>query len=189
MFSVGPTFKGDFDEWMVAIKEAPMPTHLSLNRFDTLFTQTAFPNEEVKNLMTKRENMAKALGQYCDFQMKRNPGFSCTQQKTSAPPVPPIPDSVSRICVHNSGAYAMAWEMVSPKKGGSYTKGPTYGAYPNPQTHCISGTSFQGLKNGDLISCGTHAIAGRSASCGGVVPYDKASQKQATFTCWGSTLS
>jgi len=189
--SIGEKFDGNYTAWMQRAKSNPMPVHYGLKRLDELFSQTNFPNENVLNLYKKQKNMGKALASYCEFQEKRNPGFSCTPQKNPGPmPTPPIPDSISRICVHNQGAYALVWEMVRVEKGGKHILGPKSGWIDNPSTGCIAGSQFGGLQKGDLLTCGGHAIMGRSVACeGGIYPWDPKSRMQAVFTCWGSTLS
>lgn len=99
-------------------------------------------------------------------------------------PTPVKENAVRRICIRNSGGYAMSWHLQT-----NGSQGSRHGSYPNPQTRCLDASVDQ-PKRGDKLGCRVKAIAGRTVNCEDTdLPFDARSRKQANFVCYGTTLS
>jgi len=184
-FSIGGDYSPDPKEWMRSVEAKPLPIHLSLMRLDSLVNTWVFPKIKYSDLQRKKQNLVRAINEYCAFQQSRNPGFSCKPQKPIPLPTPsPISqDAVRRVCVENQGGYALYWRITSGRRTGAQSD--TYSA---GFQRCIDGSQIN-ARRGDKLSCRAKAIAGREVDCNRDIEFNPRSSLQANYKCEGSALS
>jgi len=187
-FSIGGTYSPDSKTWMASVRESPMPVYLTLTRLDALVNQFSLPNLDLKTLPAKKANIIKAINGYCAYQEKLNPGFNCTPQGAIPMPTPaPISaKAIRRICIQNSGGYALFWHMTVGTGNGIGAQSDTYAA---GNTECIDGSDVL-AKPGDVLGCYVNAVAGPKVECG--KPWEEFSYQstlQANYKCTGAVNS
>merc|ERR1711904_119897 len=140
-----------------------MPISLSLRRLTDLLTHTYLP--DVSNLTERKANLEIALSTYCPYLSKsEDPSVSCTPPTPIPMPTPPpdVKDDIHRVCVKNSGGFALNFDMYIP--------GTVHLAhsdtYPNPQDRCLDGMMIN-AESQDVLRCRAHIIAGTTTECEG----------------------
>jgi len=188
-FSIGGDYSADPGTWMKSVAATPMPVHLTLTRLDSLFNTFNLPNNDASTLPAKAANLVKAINSWCHYHEKLTPGFKemdgCAPDKPIPMPTPtPIGASaVRRVCVQNSGGYAINWHLII--KPGS-TLGPQTGTYAAGNTLCIDGTDGL-VKFGDTLGCKVDIIAGGTIECGQPwKQFNYQSHFQANYKCTGT---
>ena len=94
------------------------------------------------------------------------------------------PVKASKVCVQNSGWYAMQWWYKDLNSGVEGTHSDNYAA---GHVRCMDINTY-GSSEGDLFDIMVHAQAGVTKSAESAIIWDKMSAA-ATYTCTGSTVS
>jgi len=166
-----------------------MPTRLTLMPLDHFISSLYIADMSQQDLTAKAEAMKTALKNYCKWiQRNTDPTATCKPPKPIAPPKPsPVPDNAVRsICIKNSGAYVMWFEVndlttqfpitVASKK------------YAVGSTVCVSVPSGSANRL-DVLRCRVHKVLGSTKECPGqTLVYDNRARRQAHYKCTGTTL-
>jgi hypothetical protein len=183
-YSIGGEFKTDLAEWQASVQTKPMPIKSYLMELSELFTESYVPG--VDNINTKKANLQKALATYCPYLTKSTgSSVSCSAPQPIPMPTPPpdVKDSIHRVCVRNSGGFAMNFDMYIP----STTHSATSDTFPAGQNRCLDGMMIE-ADGSDFLTCRIHIVAGVSVECPGKgYRYNPLSTLQSNYECWGST--
>merc|ERR1712003_423258 len=97
----------------MGVRSKPMPVKMSLFNLYDLFTEAYMPG--AVDLEKKRNNMKNASSQYCPYRKNQIHNGSCVPpvKKPDPMPTPVDPNAIRRICVRNSGAYALWFETAA----------------------------------------------------------------------------
>ena len=101
IISVGstPPVDGNVVSWAQNCYQNPMPIKYSLDSIENLFYSDFLPN--ITNIDKLRENVKKALGEYCPYLKAKGKLVSCDGPNTDRP-LPKIPNSC-RLCAGGCG--------------------------------------------------------------------------------------
>merc|ERR1711907_301141 len=109
-------------------------------------------------------------------------------------PAPTIHD-VHEICVHDTGGFALHWDLLARDESVLASSG----SYPAPQTRCLGCTDVSPeLSAGSEMRCRVKAVYGIEGDCGegdrhqpsmSLARYDPSSLNRANYKCNRSTTT
>merc|ERR1712113_889097 len=184
-YNTGGTFKPDVKDWTDSVRAEPMPVHMQARDITKLFTPEFFP--ALDNLSTKKAHMETALSNYCSYLRETTDNSTlCTAPKPIPFPTPPPPikNGIHSLCVHNSGAYVMKFDMWID----GTSKRLSSDHFSAGKTKCLQAMLLD-PKRGDVLKCKAHVTLGKSPDCSGpFYQFDPMAKLVASYKCTGWTL-
>ena len=194
-FNIGGDYKPDSGEWMASVRADPMPLGVETVPIWQVVTSHNLPS--VANITVKQSNLKNATENYCKWlQNNGDPNVSCQRPTPLPKPTPgssdPDPNSVSSICVHNNGGFALSWRLI---KGDPFSFLPSSvhadsDSFAAGGYRCLDANLVQAQK-GDTLTCTINIIGGKHDfnACGLGVKYDARSTLAANYVCGGGTMT